>query len=279
MKKVKIITDSTCDLSQEVIKKYDIEVLPLIVRFGEESYYDGVDLQPDEFFEKMKNSSVFPSTSLVTPQRFYECYKKYVDEGYDICSIHITSKMSGTYQSACIARDMLESGNICVIDSLNVTNGLGVLVVKACRLSEEGYNLDDIEKKINEVIPHVKSFLVFESLDNLVRGGRLSRTAGVIGSVLGIKLILSMQDGELNVIDKVRGSRKVLKNLFEFIEEKSIKKGEISLLLHVSPEENFLSLKEYMELHDEEYYINKVGCVVGTHSGPSAYGIFFIEDY
>lgn len=279
MKKIKIITDSTCDLSKQIIEKYDIEVLPLIVRFGDESYYDGENLKSDEFFNKMKNSDIFPSTSLVSPQRFYDCYKKYIEQGYDICSIHITSKMSGTYQSACIAKEMLKADNICIVDSLNVTNGLGVLVIKACKLIQEGYSIDEIQKEINNVIPHIKSFLVFESLDNLVRGGRLSKTAGVIGSVLGIKLILSMQNGELNVVDKIRGSKKALKALFEYIENKGIKQGETSLLLHEDAVENFEVLKEYMEKHNKIYYVNNVGCVVGTHSGPNAYGIFFIENY
>ena len=144
MEKIKIITDSTVDLPLEIIQKYDIEVLPLTVHFGEESYRDGVDIKFPEFLEKMRSSEVFPTTSQVNPQSFYECFRGYIKEGYKIISINLSSKLSGTYQSACIARDMIESDDIIIIDSLNVTSGLGLLVLKTCRLRDEGLRVKEI---------------------------------------------------------------------------------------------------------------------------------------
>lgn len=117
--------------------------------------------------------------------------------------------MSGTYQSACLAKDMLDSGNITVIDSNNVTSGLGLLVIKACKLKDEGLSIEEIAKGVKETIPHIKSVLAFETLDYLVKGGRLSKTAGFIGNVLGIKPILAVENGEMVVKDKVRGSKKL----------------------------------------------------------------------
>jgi DegV family protein with EDD domain len=279
MEKIKIITDSTADLPLEIIHKYDIEVLPLTVHFGEESYRDGVDIRFPEFLEKMNSSEVFPTTSQVNPQRFYECFKGYIEEGYKIICINISSKLSGTYQSACIARDMLESENIIIIDSLNVTSGLGLLVLKSCRLRDDSFSIKEIEQEILKTIPHVKSALAFESLENLVKGGRLSKTAGVIGGFLGIRPIIEIKDGELAVMDKVRGSKKAAKTILDYVDEKGLKDGESSIVLQVENKDIFETLKENMNLRKAEFIECEVGCVVGTHSGPGACGIFFVEKY
>ena len=130
MEKIKIITDSTADLPKEVYEKYDIEVLPLLINFGEESYLDGVEITPEVLFERIEKEGSLPTTAQVIPNRFMDTYKKYLDDGYKIISIHISSAMSGTYQSACIAKDTLESEEIFVIDSKNVTAALGMLVLR-----------------------------------------------------------------------------------------------------------------------------------------------------
>lgn len=196
MDKIKIITDSTRDLPSYITNKYDVEVLPLLVNFGKESYRDGVDITLHQLLMRIKEQNEFPTTAQVNPQRFLECYKKYIDEGYKIISIHLSSKMSGTYQSACIAKGMLETDDIIVIDSNNVTSGMGLLVLKACKLKEQDKTHEKIAQEVIEAIPHVKSILAFETLDNLVKGGRLSKTAGIIGNILGIKPILAVEDGE-----------------------------------------------------------------------------------
>ena len=113
MEKIKIITDSTADLSKEIYEKYDIDVLPLLINFGEESYLDGVEINPDKVFERIQKDNILPTTAQVIPNRFFESYKKYLNEGYKIISIHMSSAMSGTYQSACIAKQMLDSDDIC----------------------------------------------------------------------------------------------------------------------------------------------------------------------
>lgn len=279
MEKIKIITDSTSDLPEEIIKKYDIEVLPLLINFGQETYKDIVDIKLHELLTKMEESNEFPGTAQVNPQRFLECYKSYIEKGYKIVSIHISSKMSGTYQSGCIAKEMLESDDIVVIDSLNVTSGLGLLVLKAAKLKEEGLGIKEIEDEIKSLIPHVKSVLAFESLDNLVKGGRLSKTAGIIGNILGIKPILSIQNGEIGVIDKVRGSKKSIRFILDYLDRKGIKDGETSILLHVENKDILDALRESLKLMEKEFIECQVGCVVGIHSGPRACGVFFIEKY
>lgn len=286
MEKIKIITDSTADLPKEIVEKYNIEVLPLFVNFGEESFRDGVDIKLEEFLEKMYTLGVFPTTTQVNPQRFYECYKKYIEDGYKIVSIHLSSKMSGTCQSAKMAVEMLLSDSILknaediiVIDSLNVTSGLGILVIEACKLREQGKTIKEIKDGIIERMPHVKSCLAFSSLDNLVKGGRLSKTAGMIGSILGIKLILEVKDGEMAVMDKVRGGKKAVKTILSYMDEKGIKEGSTSILLNADNKDILGELTNRINSMDREFIEAHVGCIVGTHSGGGACGVFFIEEY
>lgn len=277
MEKIKIITDSTLDLPSNLIKEKNIEVLPLLINFGEESYLDGVEINTKEMLDKIENEDILPTTAQVTPNRFEEVFKKYLDEGYKIVTLVLSSDMSGTYQSACIAKNMLDTDDIVVIDSRNVTSGLGVLALKACEFRDNGDNIFEIEEKIKNIIPKVKSSLSFESLENLVRGGRLSRTAGAIGSVLGLRLILEVKDGQMALKDKVRGSKKALKKVISDFENADVDIDSPIVLLEILNEEIYSGLKKYFEENNINYIDAKVGCTVGIHSGTRACGIFFIE--
>lgn len=279
IEKIKIITDSTSDLVSYIVNKHHIEVLPLLLFFGEESYHDGVDISLHSVLEKIREEDVFPTTSQVIPQRFYDCYKKYLDEGYKIISIHLSSKMSGTYQSACIAKEMLGTDDITVIDSMNVTAGLGLLVIKACELREQGLSINEIESEILRAIPHVKSALAFETLENLVKGGRISKTAGVIGLLLGIKPILAVKDGEMVVIDKVRGSKKAIKYILDYSERIGMKQNELSTLLEVENKDILDTLRLNLVEKKIDFIECQAGCVVSIYAGAGACGIFFIENY
>ena len=277
MEKIKIITDSTLDLPAELIREKNIEVLPLLINFGEESYLDGVEITTKEMIDKINATGILPTTAQVTPNRFEETFKKYLDEGYKIVVLTLSSDMSGTYQSACIAKDMLESDDIVVIDSRNVTSGLGLLVLKACELRDKGLGIKEIEEEILKAIPKVKSSLNFESLENLVRGGRLSKTAGTIGSVLGLRLILEVKDGKMSVKDKVRGSKKALKKLISDFESVNVDFDSPIVLLELLNEDVYEGLKIYFQEKNINYIDAKVGCTVGIHSGIKPCGIFFFE--
>lgn len=277
MKKIKIITDSTLDLPSDLIKEKNIEVLPLLINFGEESYLDGVEINTREMLDRIERENILPTTAQITPNRFEEVFKKYLDEGYKIVTLLLSSEMSGTYQSACIAKNMLDTDDIVVIDSRNVTSGLGVLALKACEFRDNGDNIFEIEEKIKGIIPKVKSSLSFESLENLVRGGRLSKTAGTIGSVLGLRLILEVKDGQMAVKDKVRGSKKALKKVISDFESGNVDINSPIVLLEILNEEIYSGLKKYFEENNINYIDAKVGCTVGIHSGTRACGIFFIE--
>ena len=277
MEKIKIITDSTLDLPSDLIKEKNIEVLPLLINFGEESYLDGVEINTKEMLEKIKRDNVLPTTAQVTPNRFEEVFKKYLDEGYKIVTLVLSSEMSGTYQSACIAKNMLETDDIVVIDSRNVTSGLGILALKACEFRDNGDSIFEIEEKIKNIIPKVKSSLSFESLENLVRGGRLSKTAGTIGSVLGLRLILEVKDGQMAVKDKVRGSKKALKKVISDFESANVDFDSPIVIDETLNDEIFEGLKKYCEEKNINYVHGIVGCTVGIHSGVGACGFFFVE--
>ncbi|MDU2288712.1 DegV family protein [Clostridium disporicum] len=277
MEKIKIITDSTLDLPSDLIKEKNIEVLPLLINFGEESYLDGVEINTKEMLEKIKRDNVLPTTAQVTPNRFEEVFKKYLDEGYKIVTLVLSSEMSGTYQSACIAKNMLETDDIVVIDSRNVTSGLGILALKACEFRDNGDSIFEIEEKIKNIIPKVKSSLSFESLENLVRGGRLSKTAGTIGSVLGLRLILEVKDGQMAVKDKVRGSKKALKKVISDFESANVDFDSPIVIDEILNDEIFEGLKKYCEEKNINYVHGIVGCTVGIHSGVGACGFFFVE--
>lgn len=277
MEKIKIITDSTADIPMSIFREKDIEVLPLLINFGEESYLDGVEINPKHMFKRIEEEDVLPTTAQVTPNRFYDCFKKYLEDGYKIVSIHLSSNMSGTYQSACIAKNMLETEDIEVIDSQNVTSGLGLLVLKAYELKEQGLNIHEIKEQLDIIKDKISASLAFESLDNLVRGGRISKTAGVIGSVLGIRLILDVQDGMMAVKNKVRGSKKAIRTIIEEFESSDRTPDELVALLNAENEEIFEGLKKYLVENNIEHIECEVGCSVGIHSGPKAAGLFFIR--
>lgn len=278
MEKIKIITDSSADLPKEVFDKLNITVLPLLINFGEDSYFDGVDINIDQMFERMENdSAVFPNTAQVTPVRFEEVFRKYLEEGYKIICINISSGMSGTYQSACLAKSMIDSDDIYVMDSRNVTSGLGLLAYRAAMLKSEGKSFEEIIEDLEDKKNSISSSLCFESLDNLVKGGRIPKTVSVVTGVLGIKLILEVKDGLMAVKDKVRGGKKAAKRIIKDLEELGHLEGMPVVLLNVNNVEVYGLIKEYLEENKIEYIDAEVGCTVGIHSGNNATGVFFFS--
>jgi DegV family protein with EDD domain len=277
MEKIKIITDSTADLSKEIYEKYDIDVLPLLINFGEESYLDGVEINPDKVFERIEKDDILPTTAQVTPNRFIESYKKYLKEGYKIISIHMSSVMSGTYQSACIAKEALESKDIAVIDSENVTAALGMLVIKAAKLREKGYEIEQMEEELNNIKEKIKVSIYFDSLEYLVRGGRISKTAGKVGGILGIKLILEIRDGLMSVKDKIRGNKKSIKKIISDLENANLDDEVPVILIDV----NNIEIKEALRVYMKNNKVNFVECPVGStvsiHSGPGCCGLVFLN--
>lgn len=278
MEKIKIITDSTVDLPKELLEKMDVEVLPVLINFGEESYLDGIEITLDEVFKKIENGDTFPTTAQIVPNRFVEAFEKYLNQGYKVLAVLMSSGMSGTYQSACLAKQMLETEDVQIIDSQTITSGLGLLVIEAAKLRDEGLKIEEIAKRLDETKQHINSSLSFDSLDNLVRGGRIPRAVGVVTGMLGIKLILEVRDGVMALKGKVRGSKKAIKKIISDMEELGIRKDLPVIVVNVNNDEICDGLKEYLEEHNIDYIEGPVGCSVGIHSGDKAVGVFFVSE-
>lgn len=277
MEKIKIITDSSVDLPKEVLEKYNVEVMPVLINFGEESYLDGISITRDDVFRRIDKGDVFPTTAQITPNRFIEKFEKYLKEGYKILVIIMSSGMSGTYQSACLAKNMIESQNIEVIDSQSVCSGLGLLVIRAAKLVEKGFSLSEITLDLEDIKNKINVSLSFDSLDNLVKGGRIPKAVGVVTGVLGIKLILEIKDGLMSVKDKVRGSKKALKRILKDLQDSDLREDLPVILINLDMEEISGPLREYMDENNIEYIDGTVGSTVGIHSGNKISGIFFVS--
>jgi len=278
MSKIVLFTDSTSDIPKKYVEEYDIRVVPLTVHFGDEEYRDGIDLTPEDFYAKLTKSSHTPTTSQVPPQRFIEEYEKELVKGNTILSIHLSSKVSGTYQAAVTAKNTLESENIHVIDSKGMAIGYGLMVVEAAKMINQGIALEEIIAKVNDLSEKQRYFFSVDTLEFLKRGGRLSPMKAMIGTILNMKPILCVKAGAVEPLDKVRGRKKVLARLIELSKEEGVdfSKQTIGIAHACVPdvvEEFATEVKK--ELSPKEIIIAEIGSVIGTHAGPGTIGIFF----
>jgi DegV family protein with EDD domain len=276
---IKIITDSTADLPKGILEEYDIKVLPLTVNFGDKVYRDGVDLMPSEFYKMLGESTELPTTSQVNPPSFIAAYDEELKNGNSVISIHLSSKGSGTYQSAVIAKNNLASEKIRVIDSLGYSMGIGLLVMEAARMAREGSTLDEIEQKVLDMRDRMQYIFGVDTLEYLKRGGRLSAAKAIIATVMNIKPILQVKQGELEVLDKVRGRKKVLNRIVEIAGERGKNlKEQTMAIVHAECEEDAYRLRDMVaeRFNPREIIISEIGCVIGTHAGPGTISLFFL---
>ena len=213
---LKIVLDSTSDIVPELLGKF--EIVPLTVNFGEEEFIDGVTITREEFYAKLIESDVIPTTSQATPEAFESVFKKVVENGDEVLCITVASKLSGTYQSACIAAEEFP-GKVRVIDSKSVAIGSAILAEFALSLLEKGVSAEEIEKELIEKREDIIIVALIDTLEYLKKGGRLSKTAAFAGSLLNIKPVVSVEDGEINVLGKARGSKQGNNFLIKEIEK------------------------------------------------------------
>lgn len=281
---IRIVTDSTCDLSKELIKTHGIEVVPLTINFGEESFRDGVDMTSDEFFKRLRVAKELPFTSQVNPAQFGEVFKKILAAGDEIIGVFISSTFSGTYSSAVIAKEEFSKDDqekIHLIDSRTSTVQLGLIVIEACKALKENKGIDKIIERINYCIHHSKVIFMMDTLVYLSKGGRLSPGQAMIGNLLNVKPILTVnEDAEIFTMDKVRGQKKGIRWLVDWIQENQLNINKIPFaLIHGDSGENLNMLKEQLgDLYKENLsYELCLGGVIGTHLGPGCVGIAYIE--
>lgn len=275
---IKVITDTMCDVPKDMAERYNIRVMPLTVHFGNESYKDGVEITREEFYSKLEVCEELPTTSQVPPIQFLDAFKEELEKGNDIICINGSGKLSGTYNSAVLAKNQLESNRVFVIDSEGVTMGAGMLAIKAARLAEQGMEIQAIDEEIRASVKRMQYFFVVDTLKYLHKGGRISLSASVLGSILNIKPILNMKDGKLELIDKARGIKKAISNVFDMIEQNNWSlEGKIVGINHTIAPENAALLEEYLlkEYKVKEIIRGEVGSVVATHAGPGAVAMYF----
>ena len=270
---IKIITDSTADFCEEI--RSQVTVVPLTLKFGDKEYLDGVDISKEEFFKKLETTDIMPTTSQPSPHAFKEKYEELLKNGDDIIVITISSKLSGTYNSAIIAAEKLQD-KVFVIDSKQGSIGEGVLIELALALIKEGRNVREICEILKQQSEKIRIVALLNTLDYLVKGGRLNKGAGLIGKALNLKVILKIQDGEISPMGKARGFSNAKKSLNELIEKEGNIDFEKPYLIGYSGSsstdvEKYLceSYDIWQERHDKSRIV-QIGSVVGTHSGPGA---------
>ena len=280
MHKIKIVTDSTADLSQDVIEKYDIHAIPLSISVNGQTYLDRVDLQPDEFIEEMEKSEELPKTSQPAVGSFVELYDRLGEDGSQVLSIHLTNGLSGSVATASSAATMTNT-KVTVVDSSFITHALAYQVIEAAKMAQEGRSLEDILKRIEEVRKNTRLFVVVDTLENIVKGGRIGKGKAMIGSLLNIKPIASVEDGVLNPITKVRSQGQVVKALGKIFEEdiagKTVKAVAIP---HAKALPLAQKMKEAVEkisgfTQSEIFFTTPV---ISTHTGAGAIGFTYFAE-
>lgn len=276
MSDLKIICDSLADVPKNLVKLYDIEVIPLTIIINETEYKDGQNLTNEEFYKLIKEYDEIPKTSQATYIQFKAIFKKYLDQGKKILYISGSSKVTGTYQSAMITKNDLQ-GEIHIFDSLNLSYGCGAQVVTACEMNEQGKSIEDIVKKLEEIRDNILVLFAVDNLDYLKKGGRLSASKAAIGSMLSIKPILQMQDGLIVNIDQARGHKKVISKLISITKEhfkNNIEDKRIGIA-HGDNEVEFEKLKEAInsELKFTKMTETKIGPSIGSHTGAGTIGL------
>ncbi|MDT8337535.1 MAG: DegV family protein [Candidatus Izemoplasmatales bacterium] len=280
MKKVKIISDSTCDLSKELIEDCEIEIVPLYVNFEEESYLDGVDLNVEQMYDFVSKKKILPKTAAPSPGAFALVFQKYLDEGYEIIYLGIGSKFSATFSSANVAKQTLESDDIYLIDSLNLSSGTGLLLLKACKMVKQGLGAKEIKEKIEEIVPKIRSQFVIDTLEYLYKGGRLNALSALVGGMLRVKPIIKVRDGVMVVGKKGRGTIKNGINIMlnEVFQEKDNIDNEFMMITHSLADESSTYIKEQIknEIEVKNLYDTHAGCVISSHCGKGTIGVLYI---
>jgi len=272
--KVRIVTDSTADLPPRLAEELGITVVPVYVKFGGEVYRDRVDISEDEFYQRLLGDPFHPSTEPPAPQDFADVYQKLSQEADGILSIHISGKISATCNSARRGKELVETEYpIEVVDSGLVTMGLGMLVMAANALAKSGKSLPQMEEEVKRIIPSIRLLGLLDTLKYLARGGRIGKTRALLGSILAVKPMLTMKDGELESAGQVRKRTNGIERLFDFV-KKTTDIEDLAIVYSTTPDEA-QSLAERMDsiFAKEKIRLVRLGPALGVHTGP---GILFV---
>jgi DegV family protein with EDD domain len=281
MAKVAVVTDSTAYIPQDYLKKYNISVIPQVLIWGDQTYEDGVTIQPDEFYQRLSIAKVMPTTSQASPVNMHTAFSKLLDQGYDVLGVFISSKLSGTLQSAHQGRDALASGKerVKIIDSNSTAMAMGFQVLAAARAAADGASFSDLETLVKTASANTGVYFVVDTLEFLHRGGRIGGAQRLLGTALNLKPILALQDGKVEAMERIRTKNKAIDRLLEIIAEKTAGKAPVRLAcLHANaPAEGRDLLERATDLiKPVEAIFTSVSPVVGTHTGPGTVGLAYM---
>lgn len=282
MSKVAVVTDSTINIPADLAKPYPLHVVPLQLIWGDETFRDSVDITPAEFYARLKTAKVMPSTSQPSPALFIELYRKLLDQGYDILSVHVSSKLSGTYASAEQAKEHFPGANIELIDSMSTSMGVGLPLLYTLRAAAQGATLRECKALVEQGCANSGVLFAVSTLEFLHRGGRIGGAAAFLGTALNLKPILELRDGRIEAIERVRTMNKASDRLLNLFEERIHGRSPVWIsALHVDAADEARELLECArERFDRneiiEAAISEVSPVVGAHAGPGTVGLAYM---
>lgn len=274
---IKVVTDSTSDILPAAAARLGVDVVPLSVRFGEEQFRDGVDLSPEQFYRRLPDTRVQPSTSQPTPEQFAEVYRRHVDAGDSVVSVHISAKLSGTLQSASLAAQEFPDGAVRVVDSTTVSAGMQFLVRGALADIAAGAGQDVVAERMEERRERIGVYVLLDTLTYLQRGGRIGRAQGLLGGILSLKPLLRVADGEVQAEARVRSRKQGIAKLVEIAAANRPLEG-LGVFHCGAPD--LLALVEPQLRADHpglDIFDGQLGAVVGTYSGPGGVGIALLR--
>ena len=273
---LRIVTDSSACLSPDLREAYDIEVVPLNVHFGRTTYQEGVDIDNESFYHLLSQAEQLPTTSQPSAGQFLEVYSRLVANGDSVISIHISSKLSGTYQSAMAAKAMLPESDITVIDTLSVSMGHGLTVLAAAEAVQKGKDLDEVVALVERAINGVQVLFVVDTLEYLQKGGRIGGAAAFMGTLLNLKPLLEIRDGRVEPLERVRTRRKAVRRALEVVAERFDGQGPLRMtVIHAQCPEEADELAQRMRdtFTCSNLHLAELSPVVGTHGGPGTLGL------
>lgn len=277
---VKILVDSSSDISEKEAKELGIEMIPMVITFGEEEFFDGVDLLPVEFYERLISSKEMPTTAQVTPFRFEEKFSEMTLKGDEVVAIVLSSKLSGTYEGARMTAEKF-GGKVQVVDSLSATGGERLLVYRALELAKQGKNAKEIAEDLEEKKGKICIVAMLETLEYLKKGGRISGAAAFIGGMLNIKPIIQVIDGKVEVVAKVRGQKKAALQIKKIVQETGIDFSMPYMNIWTGVDEQIAHkyIEENLDLFEgqEKPVPHIIGSTIGTHIGPGVLGFIWYK--
>ncbi|MEM5776075.1 MAG: DegV family protein [Anaerolineaceae bacterium] len=282
MSNIAIVTDSTASIPQELMADLPITVLPLNIIWGEDTYLDGVDIQVDEFYARLKADKVSPTTSQPSPEYFRRVYQKLLDEGKEIVSIHISARLSGTLFSAMQARSMLDTDRVEIVDSRVASMALGFTALAAAKAAKEGAYLDEVKAIAERCSANAGALFTVNSLEYLHRGGRIGGASAFLGTALDLKPILMLVDGKIEPVERVRTMSKALDHLVAQLKKQIGKKTPLNfaVIQAMCPEEGQKLLDRICDAFPtnqiDTAILSDISPVIGTHTGPGTLGIAYM---